>query len=418
MNNVVGIVAELNPIHYGHCYLMEEARKRASAEAVVCVMSGNFVQRGAPALYDKWERTAMALECGADLIIEIPTVFCLGNASVYARAGVQLLESMGVVTHLACGSETGDVNMLSRIANLLNTRHGEIEQQIRARISDGFSYPAARQRVIEEMLSVNLDEYTSPNDILALEYLRNIRTLQPLAIPRVGAAYHDANSFHEKLYSSTAVRAALYRNQLRPHSVPWNPMKHPLPQWTIDRSKAASGEEDTSGTSSVAETLDAIEARWFDLIRYRILSVSPAELDEAPGGGEGLGYRLQMAARSANSIDELILAVKSKRYTYTRISRWLYQILLGIRREDQLIAPEYLRVLGFNDRGREILRTSKHEEKNSLPYIENVNRWQGFSKQLDMDIHASDVYNLVGGNDIRESSDYCRKLMIHSSIKC
>ncbi len=412
MNNVIGIVAEFNPIHYGHCYLMETAKKAVSADAVACVMSGNFVQRGAPAIYDKWERTIMALECGVDLVIEIPTVFCLGNASIYARAGVQLLESLGSVTHLAFGSESGDGDTLFALANRINARKEEIEEHTRARISGGWSYPAARQKVIEEVLSVNMADYTSPNDILALEYLRNIRTLQPLPIQRVGAAYHDSTSFSEKLYSSTAVRESLRKDQLRPSAVPWNPIKHSLKH----QLQLASENHHLLSEESTANIYDRMNAKWFDLIRYRILSSTPEELDRSPGGGEGLGNRIRAAARSATSIEELILATKSKRYTYTRISRWLYQILLGIHREDPMRSPEYLRILGFTEKGRELIRESKKLKCHTIPFVENINRWQGKSEQLDMDIHASDVYNLVCGNDIRLSSDYCRQLIHHSTI--
>ncbi len=409
MNNVIGIVAEFNPIHYGHCYLMETAKEAVSADAVACVMSGNFVQRGAPAIYDKWERTSMALECGVDLVIEIPTVFCLGNASIYARAGVQLLEALGVVTHLAFGSESGDGDTLLALANSINARNKEIEASTRARIAGGWSYPAARQQVIEEMLSVNMADFTSPNDILALEYLRNIRTLHPLPIQRVGADYHDSAFFSEKLYSSTSVREALRKDQLRPSAVPWSPMKHALkPQLQL-----ASGNSRLLPEETTADLYDRMNAKWFDLIRYRILSSTPEELDRSPGGGEGLGNRIREAARSATSIEELILATKSKRYTYTRISRWLYQILLGIHREDPMHSPEYLRILGFTEKGRELIREAKKRKRNTIPFVENINRWQEKSIQLDMDIHASDMYNLVCGNDIRLNSDYCRQLIAH-----
>lgn len=154
------------------------------------------------------------------------------------------------------------------------------------------------------------------------------------------------------------------------------------------------------------------EESWFDLIRYAVLSQSVDDLEVAPGGGEGLGNRLKESVRTENNIAELVQRVKSKRYTYTRISRWLYQILLGIRREDQYADPEYIRILGFNDRGREMIRRSKKNSLNSIPFIDNINKQPLESAQLRLDLHGTDIYNLACGNSIRGQSDYCRQIII------
>lgn len=393
MNNVVGIVAEFNPIHYGHCYLIEEARKRTSADGVACVMSGNFVQRGAPAVFDKWTRTEMALSCGADLVVEIPTVFCLGNASVYARAAVKLMEGMGGITHIAFGSEIGCVEELRQIATALEQNKSLLEKEIAAEVKNGRSYPAARQAAVERRLSINLKKYAGPNDTLALEYLRNLSSLEPVALKRIHAGYHDSvqregngAEAQERLFSSTAVREQLSRGLLHPGSVPWNMASFPNPM--------------------------VEEEPWFDLIRYAVLSQSVDDLETAPGGGEGLGNRLKEAVRTANSLSDLVQQVKSKRYTYTRISRWLYQILLGIRRGDQYADPEYVRILGFNDRGRELIRHSKKNSLNSISFIDNINKQPMESTQLELDLHGADIYNLACGNSIRRKSDYCRQIII------
>lgn len=393
MNNVVGIVAEFNPIHYGHCYLIEEARKRTSADGVACVMSGNFVQRGAPAVFDKWTRAEMALNCGADLVVEIPTVFCLGNASVYARGAVKLLEGMGGITHIAFGSETGSVEELRQVATAMERNKSLLDKEIAAEVKNGRSYPAARQAAVERRLSINLQKYAGPNDTLALEYLRNISFMKPVALKRIHAGYHDSvqrmedeEESQERLFSSTAVREQLSRGHLHPGSIPWNPASYRNPM--------------------------VEEESWFDLIRYAVLSQSVDDLEVAPGGGEGLGNRLKESVRTENNIAELVQRVKSKRYTYTRISRWLYQILLGIRREDQYADPEYIRILGFNDRGREMIRRSKKNSLNSIPFIDNINKQPLESAQLRLDLHGTDIYNLACGNSIRGQSDYCRQIII------
>lgn len=381
-------------MHYGHCYLIREAKKRASAEAVVCVMSGNYVQRGAPAIMDKWARTEIALENGADLVVEIPTAHCLGNAAVFAWSGVTLLESIGQVTHIAFGSESGNLEALQEYMEFSRNHSQEIEARMGEFIKQGLNFPAAREQAIEGTMKAMGDDsipefsMNRPNDILALEYLRNIRAMEPIAIRREGAGYHDAEYVDgkDKLFqSSTAIRRMMEDGMLNSSLVPWD----------ISKYRFAVGEEN-----------------WINAIRYQILNSTPEQLDEFPGGGEGLGYRLQKAVREANSVSELIERTKSKRYTYTRISRWLYQILLGIDRNLQSRSPKYIRILGFTEKGREIIRNSKKNELNSLAFIDNINKRQVSSPLLDNDLHCVDVYNLMTGRPLKEDSDYCRRLIV------
>ena len=384
-NNIVGIVAEFNPMHFGHRYLIEEAKRRTGADAVVCALSGNFVQRGAPAVLDKWQRTEIALQNQVDVVLEIPTVHCLGNAAVYAASGVQLLESFGGITHIAFGSESGDLEGLQKVSDFMKENENEMRREIALRRKKGESYPVAREKVLQEADLKDVSMYQSSNDILALEYLKNIRTLKPIAVQRQGAGYHETDSSEKEFWSSTGIRRAIAENRLPEERVPW-----------------------------AFEKLDfhISEEKWFQGIRYAILMKTPEELDSAPGGGEGLGNRLKEAARRAKSLDELILNTKSKRYTYTRISRWLYQILLGISVDLQNGSPEYLRILGFSEKGREILRNSKRNEWNRLPFVDNVNRTELDSRMLRMDMLASDVYNLMTNQSIWDDSDNCRRVVI------
>lgn len=384
-SNIVGIVAEFNPMHFGHRYLIEEAKRRTGASAVVCALSGNFVQRGAPAVLDKWQRTEIALQNHVDLVLEIPTVHCLGNAAVYAASGVQLLEAFGGVTHIAFGSESGDLEGLRKVSDYMREHESELRRKIALRRKSGESYPAARENVLREFDMKEVSMYQASNDILALEYLKNIRALKPVAVQRQGAGYHETDSPEKEFWSSTGIRKAISENRLPEDRVPWS-----------------------------SEKLDfhISEEKWFQGIRYAILMKTPEELDSAPGGGEGLGNRLKEAARKAQSLDELILNTKSKRYTYTRISRWLYQILLGITVELQNRSPEYLRVLGFSERGREILRETKRNEWNRLPFVDNINKCGLDSRMLQMDVLASDVYNLMTGQSVWDGSDNCRRVVI------
>lgn len=390
-NNIVGVVAEFNPMHYGHCYLIQEAKRKTSAEAVVCVMSGNYVQRGAPAIMDKWDRTEIALNNGADLVVEIPTAHCLGNAAVFARSAVMLLESIGQVTHIVFGSESGDIEALRKYAAFCRNHSKEIEIRMREFTKQGMNYPAAREQSIKDLLrgdSISDFALNNPNDLLALEYLRNVNELEPVAIQRKGAGYHDteyANVKEDAFQSSTSIRQKIGDGTLDSSMVPW----------------------------AVSEyNFTEENENWIHAIRYQILSSSSKQLDEFPGGGEGLGNRLQKAAREANTVAGLIERTKSKRYTYTRISRWLYQILLGIDRGLQERNPEYIRILGFTEKGREIIRKSKKNELNSLPFIDNINKRQVSSPLLNNDLHGVDVYNLMTNRLVKADSDYCRRVIV------
>lgn len=340
---------------------------------------------------DKWTRTEIALNNGADLVVEIPTAHCLGNAAVFARSAVTLLESIGQVTHIAFGSESGDIETLRDYATFCRDHSREIEIRMREFTKQGMNYPAARERAIKELMGESwIPNFVlnNPNDLLALEYLRNMENLKAVAVQRKGAGYHDAEYVSTKgdaFQSSTSIRQKIENGTLDSCMVPWEVSKY---------------------------NFTGRNEHWIHAIRYQILNLAPEQLDEFPGGGEGLGNRLQKAAREADTVVELIEKTKSKRYTYTRISRWLYQILLGIDRELQARSPEYIRILGFTEKGREIIRKSKKNELNSLPFIDNINKRQVSSSLLDNDLHSVDVYNLMTGRNLKEDSDFCRRLIV------
>ena len=378
---IVGIVAEYNPFHTGHRYQIRAAAEQVSADAVVAVMSGHFMQRGSFAVTDKWTRAAMALSSGVDAVIEIPVRYCLGNASIYAAAGIGLLEASGIVTHLSFGTESGDLSQLQNTAARITGSRERLEERIRELGREGHSYPRARM-IADAELSGEPEIPSEPNDILALEYLRANHSMTVIPVHRQGAGYHEEIGGDTEFPSSTGLRQLLREGKDIRAFLPEPP--------------------DGSDWKFYTD-----EEPWFRLIRYRILNCGIEEICCAPGGEEGLAYLLRDAVRTAVSIDDLILRVKSKRYTYTRISRLLYQLLLGITRETQQEAPEYLRVLGFTDKGRELLRLMKQEA--ALPVITNVNKADVRSGQLLEEFRATDLYNLCTGRSIRDDSDQVRK---------
>ena len=405
-----GITAEFDPLHNGHAYIMEEARRLTGCDAVVAAMSGDYVQRGEPALTDKWTRARAALSSGADLVIEIPVMFCLGDASRYAAASVRLLEAAGC-TQIAFGSENGDTALIERTAGNIRQMAGELEERISSLARDGLSYPAARAKAYASLAEGKapahetereLSVLSGPNDILALEYILHMEKARPLAVKRRGSS-HASGEVEQGGYQS----ASAIRNILRERRGSDMPLFEGLPDWMPEASL------DCLADSSLTFADD-----WTSLLRYAVMSSDPDSIEDCPSGGEGLGRLLKKAVHSEDSFGGIIASVKSKRYTYTRISRLCMQVILGISRSAcPYTQPEYIRVLGFNDRGRALLSRIKNNGSCDLPVITNINKEErGLStdavRMLGLDIHSSDIYNLMTGRSAASDSDHVKSPVI------
>ncbi len=386
-----GIIAEYNPFHKGHLHHIAETRVISGCDAVVAAMSGNFVQRGMPAVWDKWTRAEHALKSGADLVIEIPVMYCLSDAGRYASAGVRLLESLGQTEWISFGSESGDTAALTETAEFIRQNRQRIDEGIRLMRKEGFSYPAAREKVFTELggprSAAGLSG--SPNDILGLEYILAMEKSVPLAVRRQGAGYHETADA-DGLMSATGIRKLMRDG---------GDIRNCTPACVAEETKKR----------SVFSRGSAEERVLMDLLRFSVLNSSAEAIDECPSGGEGLGNLLKSNIRRAGSPDELIMSVKSKRYTYTRISRLCMQVLLGISRDGSL--PGYIRVLGFTEKGRQLLAEIRNLETASLPVITNINKEahvlnDSSRRMLEKDVHAADIYNLIRGSDIDACSDY------------
>ena len=404
MLKAAGITAEYNPLHNGHIYHIEETRRITGCDAVVVAMSGDYVQRGEPAFMDKWVRTGHALRSGADLVIEIPVLFCLGNAGQYADAAVSLLEATGKVTNISFGSESGDSGALERIAHTFRDHDAEIETAIINLRSRGLSYPAARTLAYAEVREAlngtgpETDRETEgdirildkSNDILAIEYIRAMHCAEPTVIKRAGAGYADPFDERTVYQNASAIRTQALSGR-------------DISAYVPDCTYASMKECHLTGPD-----LD----RWFDALRYAIISTDAEIIEDCPSGGEGLALLLKESAADASSWSELIRDIKSKRYTYTRLSRLCMQLLLGISRSRYDIGrPEYIRGLGFNDTGRTLLAEMRDEDSTSLPVIINVNKSakdlsEKASGLLQLDMHAADVYNLMTTGEIGACSDH------------
>lgn len=401
-----GIVAEYNPLHNGHIYHVGQTREATGADAVVVAMSGDHVQRGEPAILDKWTRAGHALSCGADLVVEIPVLYTLGNAGQYASAAVKILESTGMLTHLSFGSECGDTEMLSAIAQVLDEHAAEIDTAAAGYMKRGLSYPAARTLAYSEIrghmkgtdpssdagIRRETEVLASPNDILAIEYIRSLDTARPVAVRRAGAGYSDPYNDGNVYQSASALREEILGGKDISKFVP-----------------ACCNDSLISGHITGPDT-DA----WWRALRYAVMSLPAEWIEDCPSGGEGLANLLKSAAcgSEAHSWSSFISSIKSKRYTYTRISRLCMQVLLGITRSDYAgIEPGYIRVLGFNDTGRRLLAKIRDSESASLPVITNINKEaddlsEDAKRLLALDVHAADIYNLLTGREVSSESDH------------
>ena len=335
---ICGIVAEYNPFHGGHSYHIGETRRRLGAEtAVVCAMSGNFVQRGEAAVFSKNARAEAAVRCGADLVLELPLPWAIASAETFARGAVGMLAATGVVTHLSFGSESGELKELEEAERYLE--RPELKDLFYTEIAGGYSFAAARQRALEKMARRRLPVFAEPNNILAIEYLKAIRTwdlpLTPMTIRRAGAGHDSA-------------------------------AEDDMPSAALLREKIAAGEELRSALPEAAaevfarETADGrgpvLPAALDTAIFSRLRMLPKRAFSDVPDAGEGLGNRLYRAVSDGSSLAAALEAAKTKRYALSRLRRMLLAAALGVRDGDSRGMPPYLRVLAANARGFAVLR--------------------------------------------------------------
>lgn len=380
----LGIIAEYNPFHYGHKYQLEASAKSSLADVVVVALSGNYVQRGELAVCDKWMRTEMALMNGADLVVEIPTYFCLNNAGIYARAGIEIFKCMGVIDEIAFGSESGDIEGIRKASEFINDNAYEIDSIIKEYRESGFSYPRARQKAIEELKASDAFSgiLASPNDTLGIEYLRSWGNKPARCIKRNGIS---ATEIREKILTGK------YKQGMLPDSVEEILFKDMDP---------------ISYSSFLSERDDRV----FEIARHIIISEDEKHLEEMPQAGEGISNRLKSSALKAKSLEELIQLTKSKRYTYSRISRLIYQILLGMNRNEAK-RLKYIRILGFNQNGRKLLFNMNKNKTNSLPVVTNINKF--YEKDLfEFEIKSTNLYNTMSGFDPLNNHELRKKVIM------
>lgn len=412
MGRVLGIVAEYNPFHNGHFYHIQESKKISNAEYCVCVVSGNFTQRGEPSIINKWSKAYMALCCGADLVIELPTIYSTSSAENFASGAIKILNSLKIVTDISFGAECSDIATLNNIANVVYTEPKEYKNILSHELKRGLSYPAARENAIMMYLN-DIKRYanvmSNANNILAIEYLKALKTqksrINPIAIKRNKVYYND-EFIVDGLASATAIRGFLARKE-------YAEIRKVVPRSTYQ----ILGEEIKKGRLILS--LKDFEKE----IIYNFRKMTIEEISNLPDVSEGLEYSIKRATEESNDINEVIEKIKSKRYTQTRVQRILIYGLLNITKKDMQnsknIVP-YVRILGFNQKGRMLLsEIAKENQKINMitsvgKYVKQDSR-KANKQELQMlstDIFSTNVYTLAYKQDARANLDFTNNMII------
>lgn len=363
---VVGIVAEYNPFHNGHAYQIAQLREKHHADYVIVAMSGNFQQRGVPALCDKFSRAHMALLNGADLVLEIPTLWATASAEYFAGGGVGALDATGVVTHLGFGAESNSLEILQQIATVLKTEPEVYRKVLSNSIRSGYPFPVARKNaLITTLPNISNSELenilNSPNNILAIEYLKALPNhIEPILIPRKGAGYHDTE-INTEFPSASAIRETLLGE---------------TPEESIDLISQAMPAKSFAILKDLFEKGALIESNDIsDVLGYCLLCLTHRGYDTFADCNKDLSNKIRNHLHEYATFDDFVMTLKSKDLTHTRICRCLLHILLNIKQTDYNIgkaigfAP-YLRVLGFKKDASDLL--AEINEKATAPIITKV----------------------------------------------
>jgi predicted nucleotidyltransferase len=385
----VGLIVEYNPFHNGHLYHLKSAKEAANADVAIAVMSGNFLQRGEPALVPKWCRTQMALENGADIVLELPYSFAVQQAEIFAYGAVSMLDAIGA-EYVCFGSESGNIDLFLTTIEFLDQHQGKFNEQIKAAIRTGVSYPKALALAFQQLdESGNFLDLARPNNILGIEYIRAIQkqnsSIRPLTITRKNANYHDEHFASETIASATSIRKALFSpNADTP------PISQFVPKPTLNLLQEYHRQ---FGFYHFWEN-------YWGLLQFRLLQISRAELRNIYEIEEGLENRLIAAAAGAQSFHEFMEAIKTKRYTWTRLQRACVHILTNAQKHEMSSRQEtasYLRLLGMTDAGRDYL--NKRKNQFSLPLVSKVSAFQ--HPKLALDIKAAQIYALAYPPEVR-----------------
>ena len=367
----VGIVVEYNPLHFGHLHHIQEAKKKTDADIMIAVMSGNVVQRGNFSIVDKFEKTKWALRSGIDLVIELPSVFVLQSADVFALTSVSLLNHLRI-SQLVFGSETGIVEPLKDIAKIM--RDDDYNARVKYYMNQGYSYPNSCDLALKEYNQSNT--HAHPNNILGIQYIQAINdlnaTIEPFAIKRIQSDYHDDLKPNQVIQSATAIRACIAQNKAYKHFVP-NPVYETLKDYPcVD-----------------------IE-HYHDTIQALIATHSQKTLERIFSFDEGFENRV-LKTEKTDSVKALVEQLKTPRYTHAKIYRSIMHMLLNIEK-DLMTSKEvpYIRVLGMNSVGQNYLSSIKKDL--TIPLITKIKNDR--HAYLNKELNISKLYDLCTNRNL------------------
>lgn len=410
MTNVVGIIGEYNPFHNGHAYHLEKSKQEAHADYSIAVISGNFVQRGNVSLIDKWSKANMAISNGLDLVIELPTIYSVSSAENFAYGAVKILDSLNIVDYISFGSEACNIDVLEKCADVLYKEPPKFVNLLNHELSKGVSFPKARENALLMYLN-DIRKYSNilsnPNNILAIEYIKALKrlksTIKPISIKRMNVGYNELE-IKNNFASATAIREKIKTDNPSGLSKLMPPNSYRILYNSILK-------------GHYVKDIENFEKE----IIYTLRKMNLKEIANLPDVTEGLEHNIKNAANSCNTIEEFMNIIKTKRYTNTRIQRILLYALLGITKDDMKAsfkAQPYIRVLGMNNKGKELLSVISRSNPNlniitSVKKYINSNPNKHLLNMLNIDINATNIYTLGYPKDSWSNLDYTHNMIIY-----
>lgn len=396
---ITGIIAEYNPFHNGHLYQLQKT-KESGTDYVVVVMSGNFLQRGTPAVLDKWTRTRMALSCGADLVIELPAVFASASAQYFARGGVSILDKLGCVNTVSFGCESADIDMIQTLSSYLLKEPEEYREKLQRYLREGNSFPKAREMALNQCLSPEVSAFaSSPNNILALEYcialLERGSSMNILPVKREGNGYHDSSLKKDVFASATAIREIMEKSFFYTNDS--------NNDFTLSRKLQNHMPESVYSIINEKKNEYVRQNDFSSLLQYKLFTEGNSDLERFADVSPDLSDKILKNLRHYQNYESFCELLKSKELTYSRINRALTHILLNITQDmyEDVKTNDYVgyaRILGFRKESAPLL--SKIGKNATIPLISKLADASNLlsdrtMKYLEHDIFCSHVYESI-----------------------
>ena len=361
----IGIICEYNPFHNGHLYHLKKTKELYPNSTIILVMSGNITQRGDISIIDKWDKTDIALYYGIDIVIELPFIYACNSADIFAKGAIKILNELKV-NKIVFGSEIDNINILKKLASI-QINNNEYNKLVKKYINDGINYPTACGKALYNLTNININ---TPNDILGLSYIKEIflnkYNIEPISIKRTND-YHSIN-LNNDITSATSIRESLKKHK---NISKYIPIK----------------------TKDYLYNIKYLD-NYFLLIKYKIIS---KDIDNIYEIDPHIKSRIYENINESNTLEELIINIKSKNYTYSRIKRLMIYILFNITKDDFSNFKDYIRLLGFNNKGKKYLNNIK--KKITIPVITNYSKGKEF---LNIDYKINSILCLILPKDLQK----------------